>query len=259
MNSQFHFGNCQDVLQQYPDGYFQLLLVDSPYENTDLPFDKQPVDWAALWPEITRVLAPTGVVVCFAAESFTLDLIASNRAWYCYRRVWVKSKASRYLDKAWRPLAGHEDLVVFSPAIRSSTYNPQKTLSTGPRKHTKRKATKQSHYKSQRYAAEYVDDGTRYPTTVLYYPSVGATAPHYNATAKPLGLVQELVETYSNRSDNVGELFGGDCPTAHACRNTERNCVSIENNRRQFDWSLNHYTQTAPLFAQALTEGRLAA
>lgn len=237
MSYHFYFGNCLDYLRTLATGSVNLLLVDSPYENTDLAFDKQPVDWVAFWVEVRRVLAPNGVVICFAAESFTLDLIASNRAWYCYRRVWVKSKGSRYLDKAWRPMTAHEDIVVFSPAIRSSTYNPQKTLSTGPRKHTKRKETKQSHYKSQRYAAEYEDDGTRYPTTVLYYPSVGSTAPHYNPTAKPPALFEELVLTYSNVGDEVVEPYAGDAPGGLACLKYGRRYRGSDNNRAQYDWS----------------------
>lgn len=247
-----HFGHYLAYLRTLPAGSVHLLLVDSPYANTDLAFDKQPVDWPAFWAEARRVLTPNGVVICFACESFTLDLIASNRAWYCYRRVWVKSRGSRYLDKAWRPLATHEDIVVFSPAIRSSTYNPQKWRSAGPRKNTERKAVKQSHYRSQRYAEAYNDDGTRYPTTVLYYPSVGTTAPHFNPTAKPLALFEELVLTYSNPDDTVVEPFGGDVPGGQACLKHGREWHGCEDDFAQYEWSqarLQALAATPQLFA----------
>lgn len=248
MNYGLHFANCIDFMRGQPDGVFNLMVVDSPYNNTDLGFDKQPVDWAAWWPEAERTLAPNGVIICFAAESFTLDLILSNRPWYRYRSVWVKSKASRYLDK-WRPMTGHEDLVVFAPKIKSAVYNPQMVPYTGSPKSTKRKQTKQSHYKSQHYAAEYVDNGTRYPTTVMYYPSVGTTAPHLNPTAKPVPLIQELVLTYSNPHDVVFEPFAGDAPTAHACENTNRRYVGCEVNLQQYEWSRAHLAQKQPLFS----------
>ena len=237
MSYYLHFGCCIAYMRTLASDSVHLIICDSPYENTDLPFDKQPVDWPAWWAEAKRVLAPNGVIICFAAEGFTLDLIASNRPWYCYRRVWVKSKGSRYLDKAWRPMTAHEDLVVFSPSIRSSIYNPQKTTHTGPKKNTQRKEIKQSHYKSQRYAASYEDDGTRYPTTVMYYPSVGSSAPHFNATAKPLGLVEELVLTYSNVGDVVLEPFGGDVPTGVACLKNSRVYHGCENEQGQYTWS----------------------
>jgi DNA modification methylase len=232
-----HFGCCIAYMRTLATSSVQLIICDSPYENTDLPFDKQPVDWPAWWDEAKRVLSSTGVIVCFAAESFTLDLIASNRAWYCYRRVWVKSKGSRYLDKAWRPMTAHEDIVVFAPAIRSSTYNPQKTTHTGPKKNTTRKETKQSHYKSQRYAPAYEDDGTRYPTTVMYYPSVGTSAPHFNSTAKPLPLIQELIATYSNPGDCVLEPFAGDAPAGRVCPKLGRFYRGCEINLPQHLWS----------------------
>ena len=248
MSYGLHFQCCLDWLRKQPACSIHLFLIDSPYENTDLAFDKQPVNWAAIWLEIRRVLVPNGVVVCFAAESFTLDLIASNREWYRYRRVWVKSKASRYLDAEWRPLAAHEDVIIFAPAIKSATYNAQRTTYTGPPKSTKRKQTKQSHYKSQRFAAEYKDDGTRHPTTILSFASVGTTAPHFNPTAKPVALFQDLVLTYSNEGDTVAELFAGDAPAGRACQNTARNYHGCETNPEQYEWSQQHLHQQVPLF-----------
>lgn len=249
MDYGLHFGCCIDLMRTLATGSVHLMLVDSPYGNTDLPFDKQAVDWVAWWAEAKRVLAPNGIIICFACESFTLDLILSNRPWYRYRMVWAKSKASRYADTSWRPLAGHEDLVVFAPAPKSATYNPQKTNYTGPAKSTKRKAIKQAHYKGQRYAAEYLDNGTRYPTTVMEYASVGTTAAHYNPTAKPVPLIQELVLTYSNQGDVVLEPFAGDAPTAHACENTGRYYIGSEIDLQQYEWSQAHLAKKSPLFA----------
>lgn len=243
-----HHTDCIAHMEGLPDGCVNLIICDSPYWNTDLDFDKQPFFLPQFLQEARRVLSPTGVMVCFAAEAFTMDLIMLNRAQYCYRRVWVKSKASRYLDKEWRPLTAHEDIIIFSPAIKSATFNPQKTEYTGPRKSTQRKAVKQSHYKSQRFASAYEDDGTRYPTTVLEYPSVGTTAPHFNPTAKPLALIQDLVLTYSNPGDLVLEPFAGDAPAAHACLNTDRRYIGCEVSLEQYQWSKQHLAKQAPLF-----------
>jgi site-specific DNA-methyltransferase (adenine-specific) len=238
-------GPCLDMLRAQPTGSVRLHIVDSPYGNTDLGFDKQPPDWSVLWPELERTLAPDGTIICFACEDFTLDLIASNRTLYRYRRVWVKSKGSRYLDKGWRPMTAHEDLVVFQPNPKAAVYNPQKTTHTGPRKHIKRKAIKQAHYQGQRFAAEYKDDGTRYPTTVMYYPSVGTTADHFNPTAKPLPLLQELVETHTNTGDNVCECFAGDAPAGRVCLPLGRRYVGAEINPEQHAWSLERLRKLA--------------
>jgi DNA modification methylase len=245
-----HFGCCIAYMRTMATGSVFLMVVDSPYNNTDLDFDKQPVDWAAWWVEAKRILAPTGVIICFACELFTLDLIASNRAWYRYRMVWVKSKASRYCDTSWRPLTAHEDIIVFAPAPKSATYNPQRSAYTGPTKNAKRKAVALGHYKGQRFASEYKDDGTRHPTTVLKYASVGSTSLHFNQTAKPLPLIQELVLTFSNPGELVFEPFAGDAPTGLACQNTGRPYVGCEKDLAQYEWSQATLQQHAPLLAQ---------
>ena len=241
----FHFGCCIAFMRTRAAGSVNFMVVDSPYENTDLLFDKQLVRWSEFWPEAERILAPNGVIICFAAECFTLDLIASNRRLYRYRMVWIKSKSSRYCDTSWRPLTAHEDLVVFAPAIKSAVFNPQRKPHYGPRKNTKRKPVEMGHYKGQRYAAEYKDDGTRFPTTVLEYASVGSSAPHFNPTAKPLPLVQELVLTYTNPGDTVFEPFAGDAPTGRVCLPLGRYYLGCETNPDQYDWSLSRLQKLA--------------
>ena len=249
----FHLGSCIDFMRTRAAGSVNFFVVDSPYENTDLTFDKQPVPWPEFWMEAERILAPNGVIICFAAELFTLDLIVSNRKWYRYRRVWVKSKGSRYMDNAWRPLAAHEDLVIFAPQIKSATYNPQKTEHTGPRKKMTRTQVKQAHYKSQRFAGAYEDDGTHFPTTVMFYPSVGTTANRFNQTAKPLLLVQELVLTYTNPGDTVFEPFAGDAPAGRVCLPLGRYYLGCETNSDQYEWSatqLRNLASTPTLLSQ---------
>lgn len=241
-----HLTCCINHMQDMPAGVVNLMIVDSPYANTDLPFDKQPVDWAAWWMEAKRVLAPNGMVVCFAAELFTHDLVASNRSWYRYKMVWAKSRASRILDAAWRPLCNHEDLVVFAP-VAKGTYNPQRLQTNRNVGRVKRKDDAMQHYKAQR-GGEYNDTGLREPTTVLDFGSVPTMSPHFNPTAKPVALVQYLVLTYSNPGDLVFEPFAGDAPTAHACENTGRRYIGCEVNLEQYEWSRAHLARKAPLF-----------
>lgn len=248
MGTVLHHGSCLDYMRSKPDGFFNLIICDGPYLITGLPFDKQPLDWAAVMGEMKRTLAPNGVIVCFAAENFTLDLIALNRAWYQYRRVWVKSRASRQYDANWRPLSGHEDIIIFSPAIKKATYNPQKRVHTGRKKNITRKADAAQHYNKAK-GDTYIDEGLRHPTTVLDYPSVGTTAEHFNATAKPKALIQELVLTYSNPGDEVYEPFAGDAPGAHACLPTGRNYHGSDTNPEQIEWSEAHLNSKFPLFA----------
>jgi len=51
---------------------------------------------------------------------------------------------------------------------------------------------------------------------------------HLHPTQKPLDLITRLVKASSNENDLVLDPFGGSGTTALACKNENRNCISIE-------------------------------
>ncbi len=79
MTGEVILGDCLKVMKRFPDGHFDSVIVDPPYGTTALDFDQTPIDWAAWWAEVHRVTKETAVIVCFAADLFTVDLIQSNR------------------------------------------------------------------------------------------------------------------------------------------------------------------------------------
>lgn len=105
-------GDCIQLLQSLPDHSVDLVLTDPPFGCTKADWDK-PLDLSALWAQLRRVLKKTGTVLLFGYEGFTVDLINSNRDWYRYRYVWVKSRPSRFMDYKVRPMPKFEDIVVF--------------------------------------------------------------------------------------------------------------------------------------------------
>lgn len=213
-----HEADCIDFLAQQPTASVNLIIADPPYRTTKLDFDKAPpLDFAAWWAEVERVLVPAGVVLMFAADLFTIDMIQANRDAYRYRMVWMKSKPTGFLAANRRPMRVHEDILVFGHNGDSSTYNPQKSRrgQGSTRKSTYRKSQATAHYGTHRNG-EYDDDGTRYPTSVLEFDSV-PTLHCLNPTEKPLDLIRTLVRTYSNEGDKVLDTFCGSGVTAHAC------------------------------------------
>ena len=51
---------------------------------------------------------------------------------------------------------------------------------------------------------------------------------HLHPTQKPLDLITRLIKASSNENDLVLDPFGGSGTTALACKNENRNCISIE-------------------------------
>ncbi|RSK33938.1 DNA-methyltransferase [Hymenobacter metallilatus] len=210
--------NALDFLAAQGTASAHLIIADPPYRTTKLAFDKAPpLDFAAWWAEVERVLVPAGVVLMFSADLFTVDMILANRAAYRYRMVWVKSKATGFLSAKKRPMRGHEDILVFGRNADASTFNPQKSRrgAASVRKSIYRKNQATAHYGTHRNS-EYADDGTRYPTSVLEFDSV-PTLHCLNPTEKPLDLIRTLVRSYSNEGERVLDTFSGSGVTAHAC------------------------------------------
>ena len=226
MRAELHVGDGLEVMRGMPDASVDLLASDPPYNVTALAFDRQPVDWAAWWAEARRVVKPTGLVVLFAQQPFTTDLINSNRREFRYLLVWEKSLRTGFLDANRRPLRAHEDVLVFTQRFKGSTYNPQK-VDVGEKWYRGSTRPPQAHYGQAQPAGPTVSaDTTRYPITVLKFanPNNGNLHP----TQKPLDLMRWIVASYSNPGDLVLDPFAGSGTTLEACAQLGRQYVGVE-------------------------------
>lgn len=243
----FH-GNCFDLLRSLPDASVDLVLTDPPYGTTNLPFDKQyrkrGLDWKSWWTEIHRVAKPTAIIVCFAAQPFTTDLINSNRKFFRYDCVWQKTAPVGFLSANVRPLRSHESLLIFCRQygprrvrqgehfVRQvqSVYNPQFTEGTPYTHHYH--ASPATHYSATKALPSRRGDGRRYPTSVLTY---GRDVPSTHPTAKPVELLKYLIRTFSHPGDMVLDPFtgGGSCGVSAAAEG--RRFIGSEMDRVHFE------------------------
>ena len=56
----------------------------------------------------------------------------------------------------------------------------------------------------------------------------------YHPTQKPVALLEDLIQTYSNEGDTVLDFTAGSMSTVIACINTNRNCIAIEKDEHYF-------------------------
>lgn len=215
-------GDCLEVMRGMADNSVSAVITDPPYGTTALHFDQTPIDWAAWWAEVHRVTRETGVIVCFAADLFTVDLIQSNRKNYRYRLVWEKTMPTGFLDANRRPLRAHEDILIFARRFKGSTYNPQKVagepVSGGPRA--------AEHYSAFGSETRALSDGQRHPKTVQRFANPNHDSLH--PTQKPEDLLSWLVSSYTNPGDHVLDPFMGSGTTGAACVALHRNFTGIE-------------------------------
>lgn len=214
-------GDCLERLAELHDGSIDLILADPPYGTTAcnwdsiLPFDE-------LWRQLKRVARPNAAIVMTACQPFTSLLIQSNLKEFRYCWVWDKQVGRGHLVAKKRPMARHEDIVVFYK--KAPTYNPQMTKREKPIKGKEGRRTDIMGGVSSGYEAVYE---YKYPQTIISIPSEGNSSKEH-PTQKPVALMDYLIRTYSNEEDTVLDFCMGSGSTGVAAVKAKRDFVGIE-------------------------------
>lgn len=226
MNYALHNADCLEVMAILPAASIDAIISDPPYMTTNLHFDQgEGMDWQAWWDEAWRVVKPAGVVVLFAADLFTVDLILTQRANYRYRLVWEKTMPTGFLDANQRPLRCHEDVLVFAQRLNASTYNPQKQPGKAYAVNRSGQETPDHYGSGSRQNGAYTD---RHPTTIIRFPNGEGRGKEGHPTQKPVDLMRWLVRTYTNAGNTVLDCFAGSGSTLEACLVEDRYSIGCE-------------------------------
>ena len=105
-------GDCLEVMKGFPAKSIDMVLCDLPYGITHNRWDIA-IDLENLWALYKRVIKDNGAIVLTGQGAFTAQLILSNLEWFRYKMVWIKSKATNFLNAKKQPLRKHEDICVF--------------------------------------------------------------------------------------------------------------------------------------------------
>jgi len=93
----------------------------------------------------------------------------------------------------------------------------------------------------QQYASTFnLWEGGKYKSNILKYKK---DYNGYHPTQKPVALLEDLIKTFSNEGDLVVDLTMGSGSTMVACKNTNRNGIGIELDKKFFNISQNRINQ----------------
>ncbi|MCL1948533.1 MAG: site-specific DNA-methyltransferase [Turicibacter sp.] len=210
---------CLMGMSKIPDNSIDMVLCDLPYGMTKNKWDT-PLDLGVLWWHYKRIVKPNGAILLFAKTPFDKVLGASNLDMLKYEWIWVKSKATGFLNAKKMPLQKHENILAFYQ--KPPDYFPQ--FSVGAPYKAKRNGGQSDNYGVYKGVVT-ESDGKRYPTTQLYFPSEKTTI---HPTQKPVALFEYLIKTYTREGDTVLDNCMGSGTTAVACLNTGRNFIGFE-------------------------------
>lgn len=217
-------GDCFEHMQRFPDACVNLVLCDLPYGVTRNKWDSI-LPFEDLWREWKRLLVPNGMVILTSVGLFTARVMLSNPEWFKYKLVWVKSKATNFLNAKKQPLRKYEGILVFCEG--AGRYNPQFTQGA-PYKKSSRSGDTVSNYGVFGSHAPQSIDGKRYPTDVLCIPTAESEGAVIHPTQKPLALGRHLVRTYTNPSDTVLDCCCGSGSFIIAAALECRHAIGIE-------------------------------
>lgn len=229
-------GDCLEEMKKIPNKSIDMILCDLPYGTTQNKWDSV-IDLKKLWKEYYRIIKDNGAIVLTSQGIFTAKLILSNEKDFKYKVVWIKSKATNFLNAKKQPLRKHEDICVFYK--KQPTYNPQ----------MKNGEAYDKGIRKDQYTGSYGDfkprhvksNGKRYPNDVVFYEeqpiddfvyvkTAESEGTVYHPTQKPIELGRYLIRTFTKPGDVVLDNACGSGSFLLSAILENRNFIGIEKN-----------------------------
>jgi DNA modification methylase len=222
-------GDCLKLLPTIQDNSIDLILADLPYGTTRrnkwdviIPFDP-------LWDQYMRIIKDHGVIALFGDEPFASELRLSNKKYYRYDWIWVKSRPTGFLNAKKMPLKNTETISIFYKHL--PMYNPQMTKGK-PYVVRGNKSKPTTNYDKFTRAVKVINSGTRYPLKTIRFSSPARTV---HPTQKPVDLLQYLIKTYTDEGMTVLDNCMGSGSTGVAAVELHRNFIGMELDPKYFE------------------------
>lgn len=222
-----YYMDCLEGMSLIKDKTVDMILCDLPYGTTDCKWDTV-IPFEPLWKQYNRLIKDNGAVVLFSAQPFTTALINSNFKNFRYCWYWKKNNVTGGVFAKVQPMRCIEDICVFYKKM--PTYNPQGLVKLKEPKFTKPNL-KTEVYKWDGSSGS-IQEYTNYPKHLIEF---SRDREKLHPTQKPVALCEYLIKTYTNEGDLVLDNCCGSGTTLKACKNTKRNFIGFENNKKYFE------------------------
>ncbi len=222
-------GDCLELMGNIPDHSVDMVLCDLPYGTTRNQWDSV-INLDAMWTQYHRVVTPNGVIALTSQGVFTARLMLSNESMFRYKLVWIKSKATNFLNSKKQPLRKHEDVCIFY--ADQPIYNPIMSPGTPYDKGTRKDQDTGSYNKLT--PVQIKSDGDRCPTDIIYFKTAESEGEVFHPTQKPVALCEYLIRTYTDEGMTVLDNCMGSGTTGVAAVQTGRNFIGIEKDEEYY-------------------------
>lgn len=227
--------DCFKAMKNIKDNSIDMILTDPPYAKTAAKWDKI-FNIDLLWKEYKRIIKNNGCIAIFGIEPFSTLIRYPNLKNYKYDWIWIKDKATNFLNCKKQPLRKSENISIFYK--EQALYIPQ--LYKNDPKNIR--PPKKRMYKSDLYGDHYkvvkktIPEDMCYPNNLLFF--IKEQRP-YHPTQKPIKLLEYLIKTYTNEYDLILDNFMGSGSTGVAANNLNRYFIGFEIDRHFFQIAKN--------------------
>jgi len=219
-------GNIHDVIRTLDDNSIDFIYTDPPFGTTKAEWD-QGLNWEELFPEMWRVLKPTGIICLYASMPFTYELLQYEKPKYHYS--WKKNNTTGFFQSKYQPLRQMEEIFIYYK--RKGTYNPQmegdifypcRKVQIGSQKHTywgerKEKTNDVKGNKKEGHTG-------KYPTTFKEW-SIRRDDTGITRTDEQ---IDYFIKTYSNEQDTILDMTCHCRYVGDRCKILKRHYIGID-------------------------------
>lgn len=224
-------GNCFEHFKDIPDKSIDFVLTDPPYGTTACKWDSV-IPFERMWKELKRIRKDNAAICLFGSEPFSSALRMSNIREFKYDWIWDKITARGHLVAKKRPMQQTEVISVFG----GKRYFPQMVM---------RPVDKIEVRKTTEYGRTEIMGGERkqlsktythwYPKNIIQVSNAKSSLNSVHPTQKPVELLEYLIKTYTLEGETVLDFTMGSGSTGVACKNTNRNFIGIEMDKKYFE------------------------
>ena len=253
-----YFGDAREVLKQFPDKHFNLIVTSPPYadarhEHYDSISPDKYVDfilsfheefWRVLGNEGSFVLNVKDRVVNGVRHRFVWHVIEalSDKGWLCIDDyIWVKPNAmpgywpNRLRDE-WEycfHMTKQPKFAMYQDAIRQpiGEWAKKRLEKLTGKSNGRHNSENDSGF--GRDLRKWVGKSTVLPGNTVKVPLVGKNMGH--PAAYPVGLPEYFIKLFTQLGDNVLDPFAGSGSTGLAAEQLDRNVVLIDNKEDYFE------------------------
>ncbi len=261
LNIEACVGDARDVLQKYPDGYFNLIITSPPYaDSRKNHYDSvRPQDYPSFFltfhSELWRVLAPDGSFILNIKDK-VVDGVRNRYVWRTVQSLeesgwrsvddylWIKPNAmpghwpNRLRDE-WEYCFHFTKQKKFK-MFQSSVKKPVGSWADKRLENLNGKSAERHNSENNsgfgRDLRKWIDKKSVLPGNTLSIPLVGKNMGH--PAAFPVGLPEFFIKLFTEKGDTVLDPFAGSGSTGVSAAALSRHAVLIDSKEEYIDTAI---------------------